>query len=160
MLSRLRERWGDSAVVDGRADRQLIGSRVFNDPAELEWLERQVHPLVRKELGGWIGELPADVEFAVAEVPLLFEGEMADRFDVTVAVVAGEELRRERAAARGQVGLQGRERRQLAQDEKAKRADIVVVNDGTPEDLETKLAALLERLRQGAATADSDSRTH
>lgn len=146
-------------MVDGRADRELIGSRVFTDPAELDWLERQVHPLVRGELGGWIGDLGAGVEFAVAEVPLLFEGEMADRFDVTVAVVAGEELRRERAAARGQVGLEGREERQLGQSEKAERADFVVVNDGTPEELEAKLAALLGRLRQGATAPDSDGRT-
>lgn len=145
--------------MNGRADRELIGGRVFTDPAELDWLERQIHPLVREELGGWFGGLGADLEFAVAEVPLLFEGEMADRFDVTVAVTAGEEIRRERAAARGQVGLEGRERRQLGQSEKAERADFVVVNDGTPEELEAKLAGLLERLRRGLPAADSDSRT-
>jgi dephospho-CoA kinase len=80
---------------------------------------------------------------AVVEVPLLFEGEMADRFDVTVAVVADESLRRERAESRGQVGLEGREGRQLSQAEKAARADRVIRNDGTTADLEAGLMQML-----------------
>lgn len=147
MLSAIRERWGEGAVRDGRADRELIGTRVFNDQDELAWLEQQIHPLVRAELGGWLAGLEPRTEFAVAEVPLLFEGEMADRFDRTVAIVAGEEIRRERALARGNVGLEGRERRQLTQSEKAERADHVIVNDGSPADLERKLADLLDRFR-------------
>lgn len=146
MLSRLRERWGEGAVIDGRADRELIGSRVFTEPEELAWLERQIHPLVREELAGWLGAVPVGTRFAVAEVPLLFEGEMSDRFDHTVAIVAGEEIRSERARARGHVGVEGRESRQLSQDEKASRADSVIANDGTPEELEAKLRELLDRL--------------
>lgn len=154
MLSRMRERWGERAARGGRADRELIGSTVFSDPDELAWLERQVHPLVRDELAVWLGGLPADTEFAVAEVPLLFEGEMADRFDHTVAIVAAEKVRRERAAARGQVGLEGREGRQLDQSGKADRADFVISNDGTKDDLERKLAMLLDRIGSGTPTDD------
>ncbi len=152
MLSRLRERWGREAVVGDRADRELIGTRVFGDREELAWLEHQIHPLVREELSGWLGGLPSETEFAVAEVPLLFEGEMADRFDFTVAVVAAEEIRRQRAEARGQVGLAGRDGRQLDQDEKAERADFVIVNDGAREDLEADLARLLDRIRERPPT--------
>ncbi len=151
MLSHLRERWGNEAAPDGRADREVIGSRVFTDREELAWLERQVHPLVREELQGWLDSLDPDTRFAVAEVPLLFEGGMADRFDHTVAIVAGDEVRGERARARGQVGLEGRERRQLNQAEKAGRADFVIVNDGSREELEAGLAGLLQRLRDEAS---------
>lgn len=146
MLSRLRNRWGDEAVPDGRADRDLIGARVFRDPGELAWLERQVHPLVRKELAGWLGSLDPETRIAVAEVPLLFEGEMAGQFDRTVAIVAADEVRGQRARARGQVGLEGRERRQLSQADKAGLADFVIRNDGSREDLEARLAGLLKRL--------------
>lgn len=148
MLSLLAARWGADVVTDGRADRELIGRRVFSDSDELSWLEAQVHPLVRKELTGWIDGLPSATEFAVAEVPLLFEGEMADRFDVTVAVVTRDRIRRERAEARRQPGLEGREARQLDQAEKARRADHVIANDGTTAELEARLADLLARLRE------------
>ena len=124
-------------------DRAAVGQRVFTDPEELAWLEQQVHPLVQAEIAEWFSTLPPGCPVAVVEVPLLFEGEMAHRFDVTVAVVADESLRRERAESRGQVGLEGREGRQLSQDEKAGLADRVIRNDGTTVDLENGLRQML-----------------
>lgn len=152
LLSRLRERWGDGVAPGGRVDRQAVGARVFSDPEELSWLEGQIHPLVGTELSGWLEGVDPDVDFAVAEIPLLFEGEMHSRFDRTVAIVAQEELRQERARSRGHEGVEGREARQLSQAEKAARADIVVENDGTPEELEEKLAEILENLASDLPT--------
>lgn len=146
MISALLQRWGDSIESGGVVDRAAVGQRVFNDPEELTWLEGQVHPLVQAEIADWFGGLPEDCPVAVVEVPLLFEGEMADRFDVTVAVVAEEGLRRERAESRGQVGLERREGRQLPQAAKAQRADRVIENDGTIADLEDRLHLLLTEL--------------
>lgn len=137
---------------DGRVDRAVVGARVFNDPEELVWLESQIHPLVGGELLGWLDGLDPETEFAVAEIPLLFEGEMHQRFDHTVAIVAHEEVRQERARSRGHEGVEGREARQLSQDQKAARADTVIENDGTPAELEAKLAALLEELGPQLAT--------
>lgn len=137
---------------DGRVDRAVVGARVFNDPEELAWLESQIHPLVGGELLGWLDGLDPETEFAVAEIPLLFEGEMHQRFDHTVAIVAHEEVRQERARSRGHEGVEGREARQLSQDQKAARADTVIENDGTPAELEAKLAALLEELGPQLAT--------
>jgi dephospho-CoA kinase len=131
-------------VVDGRVDRQAVGSRVFSDRAELEWLESLVHPLVREEISSWVEGVGGGV--AVVEVPLLFESELHDRFDATIAIVAEESIRQERAGARDQAGLEGREARQLSQAEKAAKADHVVVNDGTVEDLEMALLEVLDRL--------------
>jgi dephospho-CoA kinase len=147
LLPRLVERWGEEVAPGGTVDRERIGSIVFADRDELEWLEAQIHPLVGERIGGWLGSLPADAEVAVVEVPLLFESEMEDVFDTTVAVIAGEELRRGRAEARGQALVEGREARQLEQGEKAARADHVVENDGSIEELERRLSALLGTLR-------------
>lgn len=146
MISALRERWGDGIESGGVVDRAAVGQRVFTDPVELAWLEQKVHPLVQEEIAEWFSALPSDCPVAVVEVPLLFEGEMADRFDVTVAVVTDESLRRERAESRGQVGLEGREDRQLPQSEKARRADRVIRNDGTTADLEAALGRMLAEL--------------
>jgi len=84
----------------------------------------------------------------VIEVPLLFEGGREEVFDTTVSIVAAEDVRRERAAARGHALVDEREARQLTQDEKAERAEHVVENDGSVEDLERALSALLEKLRR------------
>ena len=148
LVGRLVERWGEKIAPDGRVDRTRIGEIVFADPDQLTWLEQQIHPLVGERIGGWLAGLPAETEVAVIEVPLLFESGMEGAFDTTVAVVTADELRRERAAARGHALVDEREARQLAQAEKAARAEHIVENDGSIEDLERALSALVERLRR------------
>jgi dephospho-CoA kinase len=143
----LAERWGPEVAPEGApTDRGRIGGIVFADPDELKWLEATIHPLVGAETAGWIAGLPEDTKVAVVEVPLLFEGGRANVFDTTVSIVASEDVRRERAASRGHALVDAREARQLTQEEKAERADHVVVNDGSVEDLEAALSALLAKL--------------
>jgi dephospho-CoA kinase len=148
LQGRLLKRWGPEVAPAGKVDRNRIGEIVFADPEQLSWLEQQVHPLVGERIGAWLGSLPANAEIAVVEVPLLFEAEMEDVFDTTVAVVAAEELRRSRAEARGHALVDERAARQLSQREKADRATHVIENDGTVEDLERSLSALIETLRE------------
>jgi len=146
LLGRLRERWGDEIAPEGRVDRTKVGEIVFADPEQLEWLEAQIHPLVGERIGGWLVSLGDAVAVAVVEVPLLFESEMESVFDTTVAVLTSDEVRRERAEARGHALVDEREARQLAQEEKAARAEHVIENDGSLEDLEQRLSALLAKL--------------
>jgi dephospho-CoA kinase len=147
LLGRLKERWGDDVASDGQIDRAKVGEVVFADRAELDWLEEQVHPLVGERLGSWLASLDEKTEVAVVEVPLLFESEMEAVFDTTVAVVTSDAVRRERAEARGQALVGEREARQLAQEEKAARAEHVIENDGSLDDLEGRLSALVAKLR-------------
>jgi dephospho-CoA kinase len=84
-------------------------------------------------------------------VPLLFEAGADGVFDATVAVVADEAVRGKRAEARDHRALDGREARQLSQEEKARRADYIVRNDGTLEELEQAMARLLDELRKQAS---------
>ena len=83
---------------------------------------------------------------AVVEVPLLFEAGMEDGFDATIAVVADEPVRADRAAARGHAAVDERAARQLGQTEKAERATFAVANSGTREELQRKLSAILEKV--------------
>jgi dephospho-CoA kinase len=147
LRAKLAERWGPEVAPDGApTDRGRIGGIVFADPEQLKWLESTIHPLVGAETAAWIAGLPEDTEVAVIEVPLLFEGGREKIFDTTVSIVAAEGVRRERAASRGHALVDAREARQLTQEEKAERADHVVVNDGSVEDLESALSALLAKL--------------
>jgi dephospho-CoA kinase len=82
------------------------------------------------------------------EVPLLFEAGTEGRFDATIAVIAEEDVRAQRAAARGHQALEERSARQLSQHEKAQRATYVVLNDGTIDELESKLSAILDMLQR------------
>lgn len=146
LLPRVVERWGKEVAPGGVVDRERIGGIVFADPEELKWLEAQIHPLVGERIGAWLGSLPEGTEVAVVEVPLLFESGMEGVFDTTVAVTAADGVRRERAEARGQALVGEREARQLAQEEKAARAEHHVANEGSLEQLERELSALVEKL--------------
>ena len=148
LRGRLEERWGADVVVEEKLNRARIGEIVFADPEQLTWLEAQIHPLVQKRTAEWFLSLPADTGVAVVEVPLMFEVGSDRAFDATVSIVTADEVRRERAAARGQALVDEREARQLTQLEKAERADHVIENDGSVEDLERALSGLLARLRR------------
>ena len=82
----------------------------------------------------------------MVETPLLFEAGHGGGYDATIAVIADEDVRAARAAARGHEAVDERAARQLTQDEKAARATYVVANDGTVEELESDLAAILDKL--------------
>jgi dephospho-CoA kinase len=139
-------RWGEEVAPEGVVDRARVGAIVFARPEELAWLEAVLHPLVGERIVAWRDGLAADLPAAVVEVPLLFETGLEGLFDATIAVVAPEEVRAERARARGTAALDERVSRQHPQEEKAARASHVVRNDGSVEELEAALAALLPEI--------------
>jgi dephospho-CoA kinase len=149
----LGERWGDRAVRSGDVDRGAVAQIVFADPQELAWLESTISPLVGEIIATWRAQLEREgkVDVAVVEVPLLFEAGIEDLFDATIAIVADERLRAERAGGRGHQGVEGREGRQLTQEDKAARADHLVRNDGTLEELQAQMSIVLEQIKARAA---------
>lgn len=142
----LVDRWGAEIAPDGAVDRGAVGAVVFDDSEELSWLEGVLHPRVGERVADWRRSLPDNLAVAIVEVPLLFEGRMAEGFDATVCVAAEDGTRRRRAEGRGTADLEGREDRQLTQEEKVERATFVVCNDGSVEELERELAQLLPEL--------------
>jgi dephospho-CoA kinase len=140
------DRLGEDMVVDGALDRGKMAERVFGSDEDREWLEQLLWPMVGERTAGWVAEVRAREQppvAAVVESPLLFEAGMESRFDHTIAVVADEDIRAERAGSRGHLDVEGRTGRQLSQDEKSQRADSTVRNDGTREELKAQLSRVL-----------------
>jgi dephospho-CoA kinase len=143
---RLVDRWGSEVAPGGLIDRAVVAAVVFERPEELGWLESVLHPLVGERVRRWTEQLPADTTVGVVEVPLLFEGAMASSFDATIAIVADDDERADRAAGRGTGDLEARSGRQLSQGEKAARATHLIENNGSVSDLERELARLFPEL--------------
>lgn len=145
----LVQRFGPDVAPGGTVDRSVVATRVFRDDEQRGWLESVLWPRVGMRMATWrqeVEKMDPPPPAAVIEVPLLFESGMESAFDKTIVVVADEAVRAERAAARGHELVDARAARQLSQDEKALRADIVVHNDGDLAGLEEKLAEVLARL--------------
>jgi dephospho-CoA kinase len=144
------ERWGDEVAPGGVVDRTAVAQRAFAGSDDRSWLEALLWPRVGDRMMSWseaeAAREPAPVALVV-EVPLLFEAGMEGAFDATIAVVADEDVRAQRAGGRGHAALDERAARQLTQEEKAELADHVVANSGTIEELERTLSELLEKLR-------------
>ncbi len=146
---RLVERFGDDVAPDGQIDRGKVAEHVFSDDERRKWLEDLLWPRVGQRIWEWRTDLDARDDpprAAVVEVPLLFEAGMESGFDATIAVVADESVREERAGARGHAGVASRTSRQLSQDEKSQRADFTVRNDGTLEELQEKLSEVIGKI--------------
>jgi dephospho-CoA kinase len=133
--SAIRERWGESAV----GDRGRIGEIVFGEAAELEWLERLLHPRTRVLADEWLASV--DAPLAVIEIPLLYETGAEKRFDKVVVVTAPQEVRESRRGP-----FADREARLIPDDEKVRRADFSYVNDGSLDDLDAFVASVVDRL--------------
>jgi len=144
------ERFGPDVAPNGAVDRATLATRAFATPEDRAWLEGMLWPRVGERIAAWreaeAARDPAPVAMVV-EVPLLFEAGMEGAFDATIAVVADEDVRARRASGRGHEAVDERVARQLPQDEKARRADHAVHNDGSIEDLDRNLSVILGMLR-------------
>ncbi len=154
MPRRVRERFGPEVVAaDGSVDRRALGAIVFADSAARRDLEALTHPLVAEAFSAWIVAASA-APLLVHEVPLLFEAGLQHRYDRTLVVTASPDIRRRRLAARRPGSdLGAREAAQLPADEKVRRADDVIVNDGDREELRAAIAAYAASVRSSDGPA-------
>jgi dephospho-CoA kinase len=144
------ERFGSAVVRDGAVERAALARVAFATPEDRSWLEQLLWPRVSERIVDWrqgLEQASPPPRAAIVEVPLLFESGMERVFDATIAVVADEDVRAQRAGARGHEALAERSARQLSQQEKAERATYVVSNDDSIDTLESKLSAVLDMLR-------------
>jgi len=145
-------RFGREVLIDGRPpriDRGVLADRAFATDEGRSWLEELLWPRVGARMMAWRREqerAEPPPRALVVEVPLLFESGLDRGYDATIAVIADEAVRTERASGRGHQALDERVARQLTQEEKSQRATYSVVNDGTEAELAGKLSAILDTL--------------
>ena len=125
----------------GEINRKGLAALVFARPELRKRLERLTHPAILAELGRRARKAPPGV--VVADVPLLFEGGHEGRFDLTLFVSAPPRNRRARVMRRDRLSaaeVARRMRAQLPDRVKERRADLVVLNDGSRKDFKSKVA--------------------
>jgi dephospho-CoA kinase len=121
----------------GRLDRPALARVVFGDEAARGRLNAILHPRIRARAAELIAAAPAGT-VVVQDVPLLVETGQAGAYDLVLVVEAPPELRVQRLARdRGMPAEQARSRMaaQATDEQRRAAADVVIVNDGTPERL-------------------------
>ena len=144
------ERFGaDVLAPGGELDREALAAVVFADPAARRDLEAIVHPEVRRLFAeGSEAYLDTD-RVVVLSAPLLVETGMHSAFDVLVVVavpepVQVERLMRDRGMSEDEI--RARMAAQAPLEDKAAVADILLDNEGTPEDLERQVDRIWDGL--------------
>lgn len=141
-----RELFGTDVLgPDGRIDRARIAAVVFADPSRRHALEARIHPMVGAEIERRFARAQeAGARVAVAEASQLLEAATEGRYDRVVVVVAPEEERVRRWTGKGGDPDDARRRMsaQIRPEDARRRADDVIVNDGSLPDLARKVEAL------------------
>jgi len=127
----IRDLLGGQVYREGRLDTRMVAQRVFGDTTLLGELNKLVHPAVRRDFQSWIKSIDS-APYVVEEAAILFESGSHAFLDLNVLVYAPLELRMSRVMNRDGVSreeVEKRMARQMDEEEKKKRADIVVLND-------------------------------
>jgi dephospho-CoA kinase len=140
------------AIRDDRVDRSLLSRIVLEDPHRLTELEKVVHAEIASRRHHFIAQAERKGhESVVVDVPLLFEKAGEKDIGVTIVVSAPEQLQRQRALSRPgmtEAKLDMILARQMPDAEKQKRADFVIHNTGTLDDLRTQTLAVLAAIKK------------
>lgn len=144
-----RELFGEAVLgPDGRVDRTRLAAIVFTDPAARHALEARIHPLVGEERQRFFERSEkAGARVAVVEASQLLEAKTEADYDRVLLVMAPEEERIRRWGGRGGDPEDARRRisAQLRAEVARERADDVIVNNGTLDDLRRKVTDLYGR---------------
>lgn len=129
LRERLVERFGSEVYCAEGLNRIYLAERVFGNPEELKALNAIVHPAVMDDFDRWA--LEQEGSYVVLESAILFEASLDRRVDVSVAVMAPEELRIERAMQRDgaqREQIVARMNNQISDQERVERAKYTIVN--------------------------------
>lgn len=143
----IKKVFGEDILTSNRVDRVKLKEKVFNDKKKLKNLNKIIHPKVierYKNIRERVGE-----KLVIFDVPLLFESGIDKLCDKILVVDIDEELQRERVKKRDGISSEFVEKiikSQLPREERIKKADFVVENNGSLEDLEEKVLNLVKEL--------------
>jgi dephospho-CoA kinase len=135
-------RFGDGVVApDGALDRQAIADVVFADPDALADLNALVHPAVGAEIARCLEDAAETDQVVILDVPLLVESGRDDMAGLIVIDTDPDVAVARLVSQRGFTEADARARmaRQASRDERLARADFVIGNDGSREDLEASI---------------------
>lgn len=142
----LQELIGNEAYIDGALNKPAIAKYLFASDGNAARINRIVHPVVKQDFTEWAARQEAPI--VAQECALLFESGFTDTVDETVEVYAPKDIRLQRAMRRDHATteqIEARIAQQMDEEEKRRRADHCIINDGTS-DLDAQLHLLLEQI--------------
>ena len=152
-LQSIQERFGQQVIQsDGHLDRRALRAIIFTDPQQKVWLEQLTHPLIRSTILQRINASRSPYTLLIS--PLLFEAKLDKMAHKTLLIDLPVDAQVERAAQRDDNSheqIQQIIAQQMSREERQSRADIIIVNDQTPDTLRDKVGKVHEQLLEACA---------
>lgn len=152
-LEQIVNRFGPQMLnSDGMLDRKKLGKTVFDDPKKLSDLDKIEHPLIQEAIDSQLDEFKKQhLPVVVLDVPLLFETGMDQECDLTVLAVVDRKTQLERLMKRDHCSKAAALKRinaQMPLEEKMRRADVTIDNNGSLAQTRLQVAKLVKRVSQ------------
>jgi dephospho-CoA kinase len=148
-------------TISGTVDRQKLGDALRENPANFSRLEAIVHPLVRDRQEAFLEKArKEDRQFALLDIPLLFETGADGRVDKVVVVSCAPEIQRQRVLSRPGMTEEKFEMilaRQMPDAEKRRRADFIIDSGNGVEAARDQVREILQRLGAGSGHGEKNA---
>ena len=135
---------------NGEFSRQKVANLIFTDKKQKDLLEAILHPQIENEINEFFKKNSCEKLIFVG-IPLLFEANMEYLFDKIIFIYADDDIRLERLINRNGYAKEYAKLRiscQIPQDEKVKKSDYVIYNNGTTDDLKSQITQLVKSLQE------------
>lgn len=146
-LQAIAEHFGNQLLTEGgELNRKALRQRVFSNPREKEWLNKLLHPAIRQELISQLEQ--ADSPYVILSAPLLLENGLEKYCQRVLVVDVPESLQISRTIQRDDSPKKEVEaimKAQLSRSERLKKANDVLNNDGSLEQLKQQVLQLHQR---------------
>lgn len=149
-LKKLVEAFGEDIVdASGTLRRQALAQKAFASAEATQKLNDITHPAIKERIKELFSEY-ADQPAVIYDQPLLIELEADKDMDLVVVVEVPEELRIERLVGRGVDPEDAKNRiaRQIDDETRRSKADVIIDNSGSLEELEAQINELVTRINQ------------
>ncbi len=137
----------DDVFEDGVISRKKLGELIFYNPEKKKKLENILYPKIREEIGKYFN-FNQNEKTAFVSIPLLYEAHMEDLFDKVIFIYADDEIRLKRLMARNGFSQEYalvRMNSQQSQEEKVQKADFVIYNNSSKDDLQNEIRFILHK---------------
>ena len=150
---------GPDILEQGKLSKKAIAKKVFSHLKQLKSLEHLLHPPVLHEIQRQYQAVKNNSKYSlfIAEVPLLYESQSESLFDVVVVTLAKENLCKKRSKLE-ETAFADRILRQMPPEEKAAKADFILLNNESVEDLKIKVTNLTNKLCSKGDSLFNESR--
>jgi dephospho-CoA kinase len=133
LISQIKNSLGDKAYLDDNSlNKEFISDLAFSSPEKISVLNALVHPRVGEDYNRWLAGKET-FPYVLKEAALLFESGSYKDLDLIIVVTAPEDVRIKRVLnrdpQRDEKGVRDIIKNQMNEEEKAKRADIIIEND-------------------------------